>query len=107
MNIIVQKYGGTSVGSIEKIRNVAEKVARRYREGNTIAVVLSAMAGETDRLITLAKELSPDPDSREMDVLISTGEQVSVSLLSMALKDLGVPSRSLLAHQINIITDAA
>ena len=107
MKIIVQKYGGTSVGSLEKIKNVASKVAQRYRQGNNIAVVLSAMAGETDRLINLARDLSSNPDSREMDVLISTGEQVSVSLLSMALKDLGIPSRSLLAHQINIITDEA
>ncbi|HHO75981.1 MAG TPA: aspartate kinase [Deltaproteobacteria bacterium] len=107
MSIIIQKYGGTSVGSLEKIRYVADKVARRFHQGNTIAVVLSAMAGETDRLINLAKDLSSDPDPREMDVLISTGEQVSVSLLSMALKELGIPSRSLLAHQINIITDAA
>ncbi len=105
MGIVVQKYGGTSVGSLEKIRNVARKVAQRYKNGDRIAVVLSAMAGETDRLITLANELSANPDSREMDVLISTGEQVSVSLLAMALRDLGVPARSLLAHQISIRTD--
>lgn len=107
MGIVVQKYGGTSVGSLEKIRWVAQKVANRYKQDNHIAVVLSAMAGETDRLINLARELSPAPDSREMDVLVSTGEQVSVSLLAMALKDLGVPARSLLAHQIGILTDNA
>jgi len=107
MGIVVQKYGGTSVGCLEKIKLVANKVAQRHKQGNQIAVVLSAMAGETDRLIDLAKELSPDPDIREMDVLVSTGEQVSVSLLAMALKDLGVPARSLLAHQIGILTDNA
>lgn len=107
MGIIVQKYGGTSVGSLEKIQRVAHKVAQRYKQGNQIAVVLSAMAGETDRLINLAKELSSKPDSREIDVLVSTGEQVSVSLLAMVLKDLGVPARSLLAHQIGILTDNA
>ncbi len=107
MGVVVQKYGGTSVGSIEKIRNVASKVAKRAREGHRVVVVVSAMSGETDRLIGLAKGLSPQPDLREMDVLVSTGEQVTVSLLAMALKDLGVPARSLLAHQINIITDNA
>jgi len=105
MGLIVQKYGGTSVGSLERIQRVAGKIAQRYREGNRIAVVVSAMSGETDRLINLAKNLSPKPDSREMDVLVSTGEQVSVSLLAMALKDLGVPARSLLGHQICIYTD--
>jgi aspartate kinase len=105
MGVIVQKYGGTSVGSLEKIKFVAAKVAKRYRDGNDVAVVISAMSGETDKLINLAKELSPSPDPREMDVLVSTGEQVSVAMLSMALKDLGVPARSLLAFQIGIKTD--
>jgi aspartate kinase len=107
VGLIVQKYGGTSVGSLEKIRLVAEKLARRYREGNSIAVVLSAMAGETDRLLGLAADLSPRPDRRELDVLVSTGEQVTISLLSMALKDLGIPARSFLAHQVCILTDNA
>ncbi|MGC9324664.1 MAG: aspartate kinase [Desulfomonilia bacterium] len=105
MAIIVQKYGGTSVGSLEKIQFVAEKIARRQLEGNHVAVVLSAMAGETDRLIRLAQELTPSPDPREMDVLVSTGEQVSIALLCMALKNLGIPSRSLLAFQLNLLTD--
>ena len=105
MGIIIQKYGGTSVGTLEKIKFVADKVARRYREGNDIAVVVSAMSGETDKLIRLAKELSPSPDPREMDVIVSTGEQVSIGLLAMALKDLGVPARSLLGFQIGIKTD--
>ncbi|MGO9147756.1 MAG: aspartate kinase [Desulfomonilia bacterium] len=105
MGIIIQKYGGTSVGTLEKIKFVADKVARRYREGNDIAVVVSAMSGETDKLIRLAKELSPSPDPREMDVIVSTGEQVSIGLLAMALKDLGVPARSLLGFQLGIKTD--
>ncbi|MGD0211438.1 MAG: aspartate kinase [Desulfomonilia bacterium] len=105
MGIIIQKYGGTSVGTLEKIKFVADKVAKRYREGNDIAVVVSAMSGETDKLIRLAKELSPSPDPREMDVIVSTGEQVSIGLLAMALKDLGVPARSLLGFQLGIKTD--
>ena len=105
MGIIIQKYGGTSVGTLEKIKFVADKVAKRYREGNDVAVVVSAMSGETDKLIRLAKELSPSPDPREMDVIVSTGEQVSIALLAMALKDLGVPARSLLGFQLGIKTD--
>ena len=105
MGVIVQKYGGTSVGSLEKIKFVAGKIAKRYRDGNNVAVVVSAMSGDTDKLIKLAKELSMSPDPREMDVLVSTGEQVSVALLAMALRDLGVPARSLLAFQIGIKTD--
>jgi aspartate kinase len=107
VGIIVQKYGGTSVGSLEKIKFVAGKVAQRYREGNDVVVVLSAMSGETDKLIRLAKELSPSPDPREMDVIVSTGEQVTIGLLAMALKDLGIPARSLLGFQIGIKTDDA
>jgi aspartate kinase len=107
MGIIVQKYGGTSVGSLEKIRFVAGKVAKRYREGNDIVVVVSAMSGETDKLIKLAKELSPSPDPREMDVIVSTGEQVTIALLAMALMDLGIPARSFLGFQIGIKTDDA
>ena len=107
MGIIVQKYGGTSVGSLEKIKFVAGKVAKRYREGNDVVVVVSAMSGETDKLIKLAKELSPSPDPREMDVIVSTGEQVTIGLLAMALKDLGIPARSLLGFQIGIKTDDA
>ena len=105
MAIVVQKYGGTSVGSIDKIRYVAQKVARRYKDGDKLAVVVSAMADQTDRLIELAKEMTPRPDPRELDVLVSTGEQISVALLAMALKDIGVPARSLLAHQVMIKTD--
>jgi aspartate kinase len=107
MALVVQKYGGTSVGSIEKIKNVASKVAKSYREGNSLAVVVSAMSGQTDKLINLARELSPRPDPRELDVIVSTGEQVSIALLAMALKDIGVPARSVLGFQIPIITDNA
>ncbi len=105
MAIIVQKYGGTSVGSIEKIKNVAQKVVERYREGNRMVVVLSAMAGQTDGLIKLANEIVSDPDPRELDVLISTGEQVSVALFAMAVKSMGYKARSLLGFQVGIHTD--
>jgi len=107
MGVIVQKYGGTSVGSLEKIKFVAGRVAKRYQEGNDVAVVVSAMSGETDKLIKMARELSPSPDPREMDVLVSTGEQITIALLSMALKDIGIPARSLLGFQIGIRTDDA
>ena len=103
--LIVQKYGGTSVGSPERIRAVARRVATTRAAGNQVIVVVSAMAGETNRLLALAREVSPHPDAREADVLVATGEQVSVALLSMALMDLGVPARSLLGHQIRIATD--
>ncbi len=86
---------------------MAGKVAKRYHEGNDVVVVVSAMSGETDKLIKLAKELSPSPDPREMDVIVSTGEQVTIALLAMALKDLGIPARSLLGFQIGIRTDDA
>ena len=96
MSLIVQKYGGTSVGSIEKIRNVAERVIEMKKKGHDLVVVLSAMSGETDKLIRLAHEITESPDPRELDVLISTGEQVSVSLFSMAVQSLGFKASSLL-----------
>lgn len=105
MALIVQKYGGTSVGSIEKIRNVAHRVVEYYKEGNRMVVVLSAMAGQTDSLIRLAKEMCPNPDPRELDVLMATGEQVSVALFAMALKSMGYDARSLLGFQVPILTD--
>jgi len=105
MALIVQKYGGTSVGSIEKIRNVAQRVIEYYEQENSMVVVLSAMAGETDRLIQLAHEMTIDPDSRELDVLMATGEQVSIALLCMALQSLGFNARSLLGFQAGIHTD--
>ncbi len=105
MALIVQKYGGTSVGSIEKIKAVAERVIEACRQGNQMVVVLSAMAGQTDGLIAMAKEINPDPDSRELDVLMSTGEQVSVALFAMAVKSFGYDARSLLGFQTAIHTD--
>jgi aspartate kinase len=105
--LIVQKYGGSSVGSIEKIRNVARKVLTKKAEGHDLVVVLSAMKGETDRLIGLANEITPDPDLRELDSLMSTGEQVSVALFSIALRSMGVEAVSLLGFQAGIRTDRA
>jgi aspartokinase len=86
--LIVQKYGGTSVGSTDRIRNVAKRVARFHRQGHQLVVVVSAMAGETNRLLALTKELSANPDPREVDVVAATGEQVTIGLLAIALKDL-------------------
>ena len=107
MTLIVQKYGGTSVGSPERIRNVARRVARFHARGQQLAVVVSAMSGETNRLIALAREVAPDPDPRELDVVISTGEQVSIGLLCMALHELGVKARSYTGGQVRILTDSA
>jgi len=105
MALIVQKYGGTSVGSIEKIRGVAERVVKHNKEGHQIVVVLSAMAGQTDFLIQLAREMTDDPDPRELDVLMSTGEQISVALFAMAVKNIGHDARSFLGFQVAIHTD--
>ena len=105
--LVVQKYGGTSVGSIERMRNVAKKLARFYQEGHQLVVVVSAMAGETDRLINLASQIAKNPDPRELDVLLATGEQSSAALLAMALKDMGYPATSLVAFQARIFTDDA
>jgi aspartate kinase len=105
MSLIVQKYGGTSVGSIEKIRAVAERVIESFEQGNQMVVVLSAMAGQTDSLIGLAHNMTEDPDPRELDVLMSTGEQVSVALFSMAVKSMGHDAQSLLGFQVAVHTD--
>jgi aspartate kinase len=107
MALIVQKYGGTSVGTIERIKNVANRVIRAKNEGHDVVVVLSAMAGETDRLIGLAREAADEPDARELDVLLATGEQVSIALFCIAVKDMGYKARSLLSHQARIFTDQA
>jgi len=101
----VQKYGGTSVGSTERIKNVARRVAKFKAKGHQVVVVLSAMSGETNRLIGLAKEIQEDPDPRELDAIISTGEQVTIGLLAMALKELGVNARSYTGGQVKILTD--
>lgn len=106
MALIVQKYGGTSVGSIERIKAVAERVARVREGGAKLVIVVSAMAGETNRLFKLASELCDAPDLRETDVLVSTGEQVSAALLAIRLQALGHPTVSLLAHQLRIATDS-
>ena len=107
MALIVQKYGGTSVGSPERIKNVARRVARWRAQGHQIVVVVSAMSGETNRLIALAKEIQAQPDPRELDVMVSTGEQVTIALLSMALLDAGLQARSYTGGQVRILTDNA
>ena len=105
MALIVQKYGGTSVGSPERISAVAEKVARLRAAGHDMVVVVSAMSGETDRLIKLAKSVHTDPPARELDVLLATGEQATIALLSMALQRRGLEARSYTGHQVHILTD--
>jgi aspartate kinase len=105
--LIVQKFGGTSVGSVERIRNVARRVAKWRAAGHQLVVVPSAMAGETDRLIALAKEVQPLPDARELDVVAATGEQVTIGLLAMALIELGVSARSYTGWQVKIVCNSA
>jgi aspartate kinase len=107
MALIVQKYGGTSVGSVERIRNVARRVAKWKAAGHDLVVVPSAMAGETNRLIALAQSLQQQPDPRELDVIASTGEQVTIGLLSMALMELGIKARSYTGWQVKVLTDSA
>jgi aspartate kinase len=107
MALIVQKYGGTSVGTIERIKNVAQRIARFRAQGHQVVVVVSAMAGETNRLIALAKEIQSQPDPRELDVLLSTGEQVTIALLSMALMEMGLRAKSYTGAQVRILTDSA
>ncbi len=107
MALIVQKYGGTSVANVERIRTVAERVAKFKMLGHQVVVVLSAMSGETNRLIGLAKEIQSNPDPRELDAMISTGEQVTIALLAMALKDLGLKARSYSGAQVPILTNSA
>ena len=107
MGLIVHKYGGTSVGSIEKIKNVAKKVAKVRDEGNDVIVVVSAMSGETNKLVAMANEMAERPDEREYDALISTGEQITSTLLAMALNSMGYPAVSFQGYQIKIVTDSA
>ncbi|MEO5703251.1 MAG: aspartate kinase [Gammaproteobacteria bacterium] len=107
MSLIIQKYGGTSVGSPQRIAQVAEKVMSYRRQGHDIVVVVSAMSGETDRLLKLAKELDGRPCARELDVLLATGEQVTIALLSIALEKLGCAARSYTGAQVHILTDSA
>ena len=107
MPLIVQKYGGTSVGSTERIKNVAKRVAKWKAAGYDVVVVVSAMSGETNRLIALAKEIQPHPDPRELDVVAATGEQVTIGLLAMALMELGLKARSYTGAQVRVLTDDA
>ena len=107
MALIVQKYGGTSVANVERIRAVAERVAKFKMLGHQVVVVLSAMSGETNRLIGLAKQIQASPDPRELDMMVSTGEQVTIALLAMALKDLGLKAKSYTGAQVRILTDNA
>ena len=107
MALIVHKYGGTSVGNVERIKNVARRLAKWHRAGHQLVVVVSAMSGETNRLIALAKEIQASPDPRELDVVASTGEQVTIGLLSMALKDLGLKAKSYTGWQVHVLTDSA
>jgi len=107
MALIVQKYGGTSVGSPERIKHVAQRVARFVAQGDQVVVVVSAMSGETNRLLALAKEVAANPDPRELDVMVSTGEQVSIALVTMALMQLGLKARSYTGAQVRILTDSA
>ena len=107
MALIVQKYGGTSVGSVERIQNVADKVIKTREAGHDVVVVVSAMSGETNRLVDLAKAIDPRAAGRELDVLLATGEQVTIALLSMALARKGCPARSYTGGQVHILTDSA
>jgi len=107
MALVVQKYGGTSMGSIERIRNVARRVAKTYDEGNDMVVVVSAMSGETNKLVALANEMTELPDLREYDVMVSTGETVSIALLSICLNSMGYKAKSYQGWQVPIITDSS
>jgi aspartate kinase len=107
MALIVQKYGGTSVANPERIRNVASRVARYKALGHQVVVVVSAMSGETNRLIGLAREIMPEPDPRELDAMVATGEQVTIALTAMALMDMGIKAKSYTGAQVRILTDDA
>ncbi len=107
MALIVQKYGGTSVANPDRIRNVAKRVARYRAMGHQIVVVVSAMSGETNRLISLAKEIMPEPDPRELDVMVSTGEQVTIGMTALALMELGIKAKSYTGSQVKILTNDA
>ncbi|MDP6560056.1 MAG: aspartate kinase, partial [Candidatus Binatia bacterium] len=105
MGLIVQKYGGTSLGSVERIKNIAKRVVAAKGKGHDVVVVVSAMSGETNRLLSLAHQISDQPDERERDVLLASGEQISSALLTLSIKDLGHKARSFLGHQVRIETD--
>jgi aspartate kinase len=105
MSLIVQKFGGTSVADLERIRNVAHRVVKTYDQGHNVVVILSAMAGVTDKLIGMAQEITETPDKRELDVLLATGEQTTSALLAMMLKSMNYPAQSLMGHQAEVVTD--
>src|SRR6266581_5286003 len=105
--VVVQKYGGTSVADVERIRSVAGRIARTRAAGHGVVVVVSAMAGETNRLLGLARAVAHAPDERESDALVASGEQVTAALTALALHEAGVPARSFLGHQVRIQTDSA
>jgi aspartate kinase len=107
MSLIVQKYGGTSVADIERIQNVANRVAKTYKNGNDVVVILSAMAGVTDELIEMAQQVTSSPDSRELDVLLATGEQTTAAMLAITLQSMKCPAQSLLGYQAEVITDCS
>ena len=107
MALIVQKYGGTSVGDVERIRNVARRIARYRAQGHDVVVIVSAMSGATNGLVALAQQVTELPDEREMDVLLATGEQVTIALLSMTLLSIGVPAVSMTGFQVKVLTDSA
>jgi len=107
MALIVQKYGGTSVGTVDRIKNVARRVAHYHRQGHQLVIVVSAMAGETNRLLALAKELSPSPNPRELDVVAATGEQVTIGLLAIVLDAMGLKAKSYTGGQVRLLTDSA
>src|SRR5580704_3245300 len=105
--LIVQKFGGTSVGSIDRIRNVARRAIVKQKAGHRVVLIVSAMSGETNRLLALAHDMAKVPDAREMDVIAATGEQVSAALMALAIQAEGGEARSLLGHQVKILTDGA
>ena len=105
MSLIVQKFGGTSVADLERIRHVAKRVVTTYNQENDVVVILSAMSGITDNLIDMARKVTETPDGRELDVLLATGEQTTSALLAMMLKSMGYPAQSLLGHQAEVVTD--
>jgi aspartate kinase len=107
MGLIVQKFGGTSVADLDRIRNVAKRVARTFDQGNDVVVILSAMAGVTDNLIRMANQVTEAPDKRELDVLLATGEQTTAALLAMTLRAMNYAAESILGHQAKVVTDCA
>ena len=106
MALVVQKYGGTSVGSVERIQAVAQRIKKTVQQGNSLVIVVSAMGKSTDTLVDLAQQITSSPSRREMDMLLSTGEQVSIALLTMALQELEQPAVSLTGAQVGIVTEA-